>query len=108
MLNRARWDARDVARRLLLHLVAVLAPSGDLVVGVDNTVERWWGGKIEARGIYRDAVRSSQGQFVKTSGLHWLSMAVMLPVPFAGRHWARLAKRPPAQPVECQTRACHS
>jgi hypothetical protein len=33
-------------------------------------------------------VRSSQGQFVKTSGLRWLSLAVMLPVPFAGRRWA--------------------
>ena len=25
-LNRARWNARDVARRLLLHLLAVLSP----------------------------------------------------------------------------------
>jgi hypothetical protein len=45
---------------------------------------------------YRDAVRSSHGHFVKTSGLRWLSLAVMLPVPFAGRRWARLAKVPPA------------
>src|SRR6516225_3646444 len=32
-LNRARWDARDVARRLLLHLLAVLSPSGEVVIG---------------------------------------------------------------------------
>ena len=31
-----------------------------------------WGAKIKARGIYRDAVRSSHGHFVKTSGLRWL------------------------------------
>ena len=31
-LNRARWDARDVARRLLLHLLAVLSPSGEVVM----------------------------------------------------------------------------
>ncbi len=87
-LNRARWDARDVARRLLLHLLAVLSPSGEVVIGIDDTIERRWGGKIKARGIYRDAVRSSHGHFVKTSGLRWLSLAVMLPVPFAGRRWA--------------------
>lgn len=88
VLNRARWDARDLARRLLLHLLAVLSPSGAVVIGIDDTIERRWGGKIKARGIYRDAVRSSQGQFVKTSGVRWLSLAVMLPVPFAGRRWA--------------------
>jgi hypothetical protein len=77
VLNRARWDARDVARRLLLHLLAVLSPSGEVVIGVDDTIERRWGGKIKARGIYRDAVRSSHGHFVKTSGLRWLSLAVM-------------------------------
>ena len=87
-LNRARWDARDVARRLLLHLLAVLWPSGEVVIAIDDTIERRWGAKIKARGIYRDPVRSSQGQFVKTSGLRWLSLAVMLPVPFAARRWA--------------------
>ena len=88
VLNRARWDSRDVARRLLLHLLAVLWPSGEVVVAVDDTIDRRWGAKIKARGIYRDPVRSSQGQFVKTSGLRWLSLAGILPVPFAGRRWA--------------------
>ena len=69
VLNRARWDARDVARRLLLHLLAVLLPNGEVVIGIDDTIERRWGRKIKARGIYRDAVRSSHGHFVKTSGL---------------------------------------
>src|SRR3978361_2022553 len=88
VLHRARWDARDVARRLLLHLLAVLSPSGEVVIGIDDTIERRWGGKIKARGIYRDPVRSSHGHFVKTRGLRWVSLAVMLPVPFAGRVWA--------------------
>jgi hypothetical protein len=66
----------------------VLWPNGEVVIAVDDTIERRWGAKIKARGIYRDPVRSSQGQFVKTSGLRWLSLAVTLPVPFAGRRWA--------------------
>ena len=87
-LNRARWDSRDVARRLLHHLLAVLWPDGEVVIAIDDTIERRWGAKIKARGIYRDPVRSSKGQFVKTSGLRWLALAVMLPVPFANRRWA--------------------
>jgi hypothetical protein len=71
-LNRARWDSRDVARRLLLDLLAVLWPSGEVVIAIDDTIERRWGAKIKARGIYRDPVRSSQGQLVKTNGLRWL------------------------------------
>jgi hypothetical protein len=35
----------------------------------DDTIERRWGAKIKARGIYRDPVRSSLGHFVKASGL---------------------------------------
>nr|WP_294564154.1 transposase [uncultured Rhodopila sp.] len=87
-LNRARWDAREVVRRLLLHLLALLWPGGEVVIAVDDTIERRWRGKIKARGIYRDPERSSHGRFVKTSGLRRLSLAVMLPVPFAGRRWA--------------------
>jgi DDE superfamily endonuclease len=87
-LNRARWDSRDVACRLLRHLLAVLWPDGEVVIAMDDTIERRWGAKIKARGIYRDPVRSTKGQFVKTSGLRWLSLAVMLPVPFANRRWA--------------------
>ena len=88
VLNRARWNAREVARRLLLHLLTTLAPSGEVVIAVDDTIERRWGGRIKARGIYRDPVRSSHGHFVKTSGLRWLSLAAVVPVPFANRRWA--------------------
>ena len=87
-LNRARWDSRGVARRLLGHLLAVPWPDGEVVIAIDDTIERRWGAKIKARGIYRDPVRSSDGHFVKTSGLRWLSLAVVWPVPFAGRRWA--------------------
>jgi len=35
-LNRARWDSRDVARRLLRHLLAVLWPEGEVVIAIDD------------------------------------------------------------------------
>jgi len=88
VLNRARWDARALAQRLLLHLLDRLLPSGPVVIGIDDTIERRWGAKIKTRGIYRDPVRSSKGHFVKTSGLRWLSLMLVVPIRWSGRQWA--------------------
>lgn len=85
VLNRARWSAHALARRLLSLIVERLVPDGPVVIGVDDTIERRWGPKIAARGIYRDPVRSSHAHFVKTSGLRWLSFMVLSPVAWAGR-----------------------
>ena len=72
VLSYARWSSRAVGHRLLLLLVAAFVPTGPVVVGIDDTIERRWGAKIKARGIYRDPVRSSRGHFVKASGLRWI------------------------------------
>jgi DDE superfamily endonuclease len=88
VLNRARWSARAAAGVLLGLLVAAFAPSGPVVIGVDDTLERRWGKRIAARGIYRDAVRSSHGHFVKASGLRWVSLSLLAPIPWADRVWA--------------------
>ena len=86
VLNRAAWSSRAVARQLLILLVKALVPSGaPVVIGLDDTIERRWGAKISARGIYRDPVRSSKGHFVKASGLRWLSAMLLVKVPWADR-----------------------
>jgi len=72
VLSRARWSSREVARVLLGLLVEVEAfvPEGSpLVVGIDETLERRYGRKISARGVYRDPVRSTHQTFVKSSVL---------------------------------------
>lgn len=88
VLNRAKWSGREAARVLLGLLVGAFAPDGPLVVGVDETLERRWGKKIAAKGIYRDPVRSSHGHFVKASGLRWVCLMILVPIPWAGRVWA--------------------
>ena len=86
ILNRAEWSSRAVARQLLILLIKALVPSGaPVVIGFDDTIERRWGAKIKARGIYRDPVRSSKGHFVKASGLRWLSAMLLVKVPWADR-----------------------
>jgi hypothetical protein len=81
VLNRNRWSSREVARRLLTLLIAAFMPTGPVVIGLDDTLERRWGARIKARGIYRDPIRSSHGHFVKASGLRWLSFMLLTPIP---------------------------
>ena len=89
VLNRAVWSSQRASHILLRLLLEALAQgSGALVFGIDETIERRWGANIKARGIYRDAVRSSQSHFVKTSGLRWISLMWLTAVPWAQRIWA--------------------
>jgi len=88
VLSRAQWSTREAARRLLAKLTDRFIGEGPVVIGIDDTIERRWGPKIEARGIYRDPVRSSKGHFVKASGLRWLSVSLLATIPWAGRVWA--------------------
>lgn len=88
VLSRAIWSSRHASWILLQQLVQVFVPKGPLVMGIDDTIERRWGKRIAARGIYRDPVRSSDSHFVKTSGLRWLSLMLLVDIGWAKRVWA--------------------
>ena len=88
VLNRAAWSGRAAGRVLLGLLLDAFAPKGPVILGVDDTIERRRGKRIGAKGIYRGPVRSSKGHFVKASGLRWLSLMLLVPIPWAGRVWA--------------------
>src|SRR6266508_2270085 len=86
VLNRAKWSSRALSRILLRLLLRAFVPADQAVVlGLDDHIERRHGEKIAAKGIYRDAVRSSKAFFVKTSGLRWVSMMLLAPIPWAKR-----------------------
>jgi len=89
VLNRAKWSSRELSRVLVCLLVHLfVSADAPIVVGIDETIERRRGVKIAAKGIYRDPVRSSKEYFVKCSGLRWISMMLLAPVPWAQRVWA--------------------
>ena len=89
VLNRARWSPRELSKLLLFLLLRYLdTGQGPLVFGIDETLERRWGRRISARGIYRDAVRSSASHLVKASGLRWVSLMWLAFIPSAQRVWA--------------------
>ena len=89
VLSRAVWSSREASRVLLRLLIEAFVPEGGpLVLGIDETLERRRGKKICAKGIYRDPVRSSRENFVKTSALRWVCLALLVPVPWTSRVWS--------------------
>src|SRR5215210_9260215 len=89
VLSHASWSSLKASRVLLGLLVQMFVADGDpLVVGIDETLERRWGKKIAAKGVYRDPVRSTHGNFVKCSGLRWVCVMLLVEIPWASRVWA--------------------
>jgi hypothetical protein len=78
-----------VSRVLLGLLLEAFVPEGSpVVVGIDETLERRYGRKISARGVYRDPVRSTHETFVKSTGLRWVCVMLLVEIPWASRVWA--------------------
>ena len=89
VLSLVKWSALKGAKLLLYLLIQCFTASQQpLVFGIDETIKRRSGKKIRSKGIYRDPVRSSQGHFVKCSGLRWMCMMLLTPVGWAERVWA--------------------
>src|ERR1044071_658662 len=109
VLSRAVWSPRAAARVLLHLVVKTFVPQGPVVLGIDDTIERRRGARIAAKGIYRDPVRSSHSHFVKASGLRWLSVMLLAPIPWARRVWALpvLTALAPSERYDSQRGRCH-
>lgn len=89
-LSKDNWSALRLSQVLLKFLVDAFVPSDcPLVFGMDETIERRWGAMIKKRAIYRDAVRSSAAHFVKCSGLRWMCLMLLCPLPWLKKgSWA--------------------
>jgi DDE superfamily endonuclease len=89
VLSRAGWSSRKASGVMFGLLLEAFVPEGSpVVVGIDETLERRYGRKISARGVYRDPVRSTHETFVKSSGLRWVCAMLLVEIPWASRVWA--------------------
>lgn len=88
VLNRARWNSLMLAKIMLGLLIQLLPDSWPILIAVDETLERRRGKKIKAKGLYRDAVQSSQSNVVTSYGLKWECMVLIVPLPWCKRPWA--------------------
>ena len=88
VLSRAKWDSLMLAKIMLGLLIKLIPDAWPILIAVDETLERRKGKKIKAKGVYRDAVRSSQSKVVTSFGLKWQCMALIVPLPWCKRPWA--------------------
>ena len=101
LLSHASSSSVEASRILLRSLVEAFVPEGPpvAVVGIDETLERRYGKKIAAKGVYRDPVRSTHENFVKSSGLRWVGAMPLVPIPWASRvrAWPSLSALAPSE-----------
>ena len=89
VLSRACWSGLRLSRIMLgLLVVAFVPPDAPIIVAADETLERRRGKQIAAKGHFRDAIRSSEKKHVASEGLRWVSMMLLVPVPWSRRVWA--------------------
>ena len=89
VLNRDRWSPWVVSKILLALIILIFVPEGaPLVLLIDETLERRRGKKIKYKGWFRDPVLSTRQHVVKTLGLRWVCLAILVPVPWSQRMWA--------------------
>jgi hypothetical protein len=89
VLSRASWSPLQLGRILLGLLVTLLLSTNvPLIFGVEDTLERWRGVRIKTKGVFRDAVQSSESRVVTAYGLRWVCVMLIVPLPWSQRPWA--------------------
>jgi hypothetical protein len=89
VLNRDRWSPWVLSQLLLTLLIRAFLPEGaTLVLLIDETLERRQGKRIQYKGRFRDAVRSTVHQVVTCLGIRWCCIALLVAVPWSRRPWA--------------------
>src|SRR6185503_10916198 len=94
LLNRSKIDMLKAAK-ILMNMVLPLA-GAEIILVVDEHLERRRGKKIKAKAIYRDPVASSKKWKVKCFGLKWVVVSMLIKF-----SWS---KRPFALPLFCALR----
>ncbi len=89
VLNRTRWSPWVLSRLLLaLILTLCLTAGAPLLLVIDETLERRRGEKIQFKGWFRDPLRSTVNQINYALGIRWITVAVLVSVPWSRRLWA--------------------
>ncbi|HEY3329137.1 MAG TPA: transposase, partial [Capsulimonadaceae bacterium] len=88
VLRRNAWSSRILSGILLCLLVSrLLGRDDEVVVALDDTLERRWGRKIKAAAWWHDSARS-KAKAVSSLGLRWVVMALVVKVPWSPHPWS--------------------
>jgi hypothetical protein len=78
----AQWNWDDLARILLVRLLAICVPGTRIWLVVDDTLCHKRGAKVAFGGIFLDAVLSSKRHKVFRYGLNWVTLGLVVQLPF--------------------------
>ena len=85
VFRRARLDLRVLARTLCRMVLALVPSDVPLLLVIDESLVRRYGPYVPAVGMHRDAVRSSRGRHQVTPGHKWVTLGVVVRLPFMER-----------------------
>ena len=89
IFSRAVWSCLMASQVLLGIIVAsCLMQFAPLMLVVDDTLERRKGQEIRLLGWYYDAARSIGNVTNKSPGIRWLSIQILVAVPWSKRLWS--------------------
>jgi hypothetical protein len=83
---RAAWSVDELGLRFAEKLAAMF--DGPLLAAIDDTLASKKGPKVFGIGCHVDAVRSTRKHKIFSFGHVWVTLAILIPVPFSQRHWA--------------------
>ncbi len=82
LFSEAQWNWDELGRILLVRLLAVCVPGTRVWLVVDDTLCHKRGAKVAFGGIYLDAVLSSKRHKVFRFGLNWVTLGLIVRLPF--------------------------
>jgi DDE superfamily endonuclease len=78
----AKWEWDDIAKILILRIVASLIPTGHIFIVVDDTLCHKRGAKVSFGGFFLDAVTSSKKKKNFRFGVNWVVVGLSMRLPF--------------------------
>jgi DDE superfamily endonuclease len=86
--SRGTWSPDRLGHLLFQALLGLMPPGAVLRIVVDDTLAPKKGPHVFGLGSHLDAVRSTRRHKVFAFGHCWVTLAVLLPMPFSSRTWA--------------------
>jgi hypothetical protein len=88
VFSRASWSTWALGHTLTRLVLDWLPADAPVFVAGDDTVAQHRGKHVYGKGRHRDAVRSSHTHTVWKWGHKWVTLAILVPLPFIRRPWA--------------------
>lgn len=86
--SRGTWKPDELGRLAFTVVLKLLVSGATLHITVDDTLAAKKGPRVFGIGSHLDAVRSTKRQKIFSFGHCWVTLAVVMPVPFSRRTWA--------------------